>query len=148
MTKYLLIVDFQPGVDDTPMEEWEPAEVQAHLDHYGALNAELAASGELVGGTILAGPDVAKVVRSDGGSATVVSEGPFAEFSEWIAGFQVVDVASEERALEIAARVSAVPGRGGVPLRQPIQVRQVMEDDGPSDAASMAEWLTTADGRG
>jgi hypothetical protein len=147
MTKYLLIVDFQPGVDDAPMDEWEPAEVQAHLDYYGALNAELAASGELAGGTVLAGPDVAKVVRSDGGASTIVSEGPFAEFSEWIAGFQVIDVASEERALEIAARVSAVPGRGGVPLQQPIQVRQVMEDDGPSDAASMQEWLTTADGR-
>ena len=34
-----------------------------------------------------------------------------------------------ERAIEIAALVSAVPGPGGVPTRQPIEVRQVMEDD-------------------
>jgi len=146
MTRYLLIVDFQPGVDDAPMSEWEPAEVQAHLDYYGALNAELEASGELAGTTILAGPDAAKVVRSDGGASTTVTEGPFAEFTEWVAGFQVVDVASEERALEIAARVSAVPGRGGVPLQQPIQVREV-QGSAPSDPASMDEWLETAGGR-
>jgi hypothetical protein len=147
MTRYLLIVDFQPGVDDAPMSEWDPAEVRAHMDYYGALNAELEASGELAYTTILAGPHAAKVVRSDGGPSTTVTEGPFAEFTEWVAGFQVVDVASEERALEIAARVSAVPGRGGVPLQQPILVREVMED-GPSDAEEMDTWLETVDGRG
>ena len=147
MTKYLLIVDFQPGVDDAPMSDWDPAEVQAHLDYYRALNAELEASGELASTTILAGPDAAKVVRSDGGASTAVTEGPFTEYTEWLAGFQVVDVASEARALEIAARVSAVPGRGGVPLQQPIQVREVMEA-GPSDAEEMETWLETVDGRG
>ena len=35
-----------------------------------------------------------------------------------------------ERAIEIAARVSAVPGPGGVPSQQPIEVRQVMDEDG------------------
>ncbi|WP_392958724.1 hypothetical protein [Streptomyces sp. LN245] len=35
---------------------------------------------------------------------------------------------SETRALEIAARISAVPGPGGVPTRQPVEVRQVMND--------------------
>jgi hypothetical protein len=52
----------------------------------------------------------------------------------------VIDVETEERAIEIAALVSAVPGPGGVPLQQPIHVRRVM-DDGPSDAAEMGEWL-------
>lgn len=142
MTKYLLIVDFQPGVDDTPMSEWDPAEVDAHLAYYGRLNAELEASGELVDGTILTGPDLALVVRSDG-TAPVVTDGPFQEFKEWVAGFQVIDVESRERAIEIAALVSAVPGRGGVPLQQPIQVRQVM-DAGPADADEMREWLRDA----
>ena len=41
MARYLIGVDFRSGPDDTPMSEWEPAEVQAHLDHYGALNDEL-----------------------------------------------------------------------------------------------------------
>jgi len=70
----------------------------------------------------------------------VVTGGLFQEFKEWAAGFQVVDVESEERALEIAALVSAVPGPGGVPLQRPIHVRRVMED-GRSDADSMGEWL-------
>jgi hypothetical protein len=39
MAKYLLIVDFQPGVAETSMEEWEPAEVEAHLAHYGDVAA-------------------------------------------------------------------------------------------------------------
>lgn len=145
MARYLLITTFEPGADETPMEEWQPEEVTAHLDYYRALNAQLAENGELVDTTILTPPDAARVVRSSGGSDRVVTDGPFQEFKEWVAGFQVVDVESEERALEIAALVSAVPGRGGVPLGQPIHVRRVM-DDGPSDASSMIEWLEGAGG--
>ena len=40
----------------------------------------------------------------------MITDGPFQEFKEWLAGFQIVDVEREERALEIAARTSAVPG--------------------------------------
>lgn len=146
MAKYMLIVDFQPGVEETPMEEWQPEEVEAHLAYYAALNRELVATGELIQTEILTGPDVAKLVTSDGITAPVVTDGPFQEFKEWVAGYQIVDVESEERALEIAARVSAVPGPDGVPLQQPIQVRQVMED-GPSDVAEMEAYLQHAGGR-
>jgi len=93
---------------------------------------------------ILTGPDLAKIVTSDG-SAPVVTDGPFQEFKEWLAGFQIFDVESEERALEIAARLSAVPGPDGVPTQQPIHVRRVM-DDGPSGADEMREYLETAGG--
>ena len=140
MAKYVLIVDYQPGVEETPMEEWRPEEVEAHMAHYRAINRELLATGELVQTEILATPDLARVVTSDGITAPVVTDGPFGEFKEWIAGFQIVDVESEARAIEIAARVSAVPGPGGVPLQQPIQVRQVM-DDAPSDAEEMQGFL-------
>ena len=145
MARYLLAVNFEGGVVDTPMEEWKPEEIQAHLDYYRALTQELTESGELVQSEILTGPDLAKIVTSDG-TAPVVTDGPFQEFKEWLAGFQVVDVDSEARALEIAARLSAVPGPGGVPTQQPIQVRQVMEQ-GPSDAAEMEAFLETADGK-
>jgi hypothetical protein len=144
MARYLLGVDFQPGVVDTPMEEWKPEEIDAHLDYYRALNAELTATGELVQTEILTGPDLAKIVTSDG-TAPVVTDGPFQEFKEWLAGYQIVDVDSEERALEIAARISAVPGPDGVPTQQPIQVRQIMEER-PSGAAGMEEYLQTARG--
>jgi hypothetical protein len=145
MTRYLLGVNFEGGVVDTPMEEWKPEEVKAHLDYYKALHDELVASGELAQSEVLVGPDLAKIVTSDG-TAPVVTDGPFQEFKEWLAGFQVVDVDSEARALEIAARLSAVPGPGGVPTQQPIQVRQVM-DQSPRDLAAMEEYLETAGGR-
>ena len=67
MTRYLLGVTFEPGVIDTPMEEWKPEEIQAHMDYYRTLNRELTENGELTGGEVLTGPDLAKIVTSDGG---------------------------------------------------------------------------------
>src|SRR5690242_12876523 len=144
MARYLLIVDFQSGPDESPMSRWSDDEVAAHLDYYGRLNAELTANGELVGGEVLTGPDLAKVVRSDG-ATTVVTDGPFQEFKEWVAGYQIVDVDSEERAIEIAARYSAVPGPGGTSIQQPITVRRVMEF-APRWTPEMEDWLETAGG--
>jgi hypothetical protein len=142
MPRYLLAVTFADGDGVPPMTEWTPDEVQAHLDYYGVLNEELTASGELVGATILTGPDLAVIVTGDGQTAPVRTDGPFAEVKEWIAGFQIVDVESEERAIEIAGKVSAVPGPGGIPTRQPIHVRRVMEQ-GPGDAAEMDSYVRT-----
>ncbi len=138
--RYLLAVNFEGGVVETPMEEWEPADIAAHLDYYKALHEELVRSGELVESEALAGPALAKIVRSDGVTAPVVTDGPFQEFKEWLAGYQIVEVESEARALEIAAKISAVPGPGGIATQQPIQVRQVM-DQAPSDVAEMEVFL-------
>src|SRR5688572_28553569 len=143
MTRYLLVVDFQPGIAETPMEEWKPEEVTAHLDYYKALHRELVTSGELVASEVLAGPDLAKIVTSDDVTAPVVTDGPFQEVKEWVAGYQIVDVESEARAIEIAARISAVPGPGGVATQQPIQVRQVM-DAAPRSVGEMEEYLQHA----
>jgi len=145
MAKYLIVVTFEPGVETAPMEEWAPEDVTAHLDYYRALNTRLTQSGELVDTTILTPPDAAHIVRADATGGWVVTDGPFQEFKEWAAGFQVVDVETEQRALEIAALVSAVPAPGGVPMQQPVYVRRIM-DDGPSDAESMDEWLEGAGG--
>jgi hypothetical protein len=146
MARYLLGVNFQSGVVEAPMDEWTPDEIAAHLDYYGAIREELTASGERVQSEVLVGPDLAKIVTSDGLGAPVVTDGPFQEFKEWLAGFQIVDVESEERAIEIAAKLSAVPGPGGVPTQQPIQLRQVMEQS-PTDVAEMESYLQTAGGR-
>jgi hypothetical protein len=145
MARYVLVVNFQGGVVDTPMEEWKPEEITAHLDYYKALHRELVESGELVESEVLAGPDLAKIVTFDGVTAPVITDGPFQEFKEWLAGYQIVDVESEARALEIAARLSAVPGPGGAATQQPIQVRQVMER-APSDVAEMEDFLQHAGG--
>jgi hypothetical protein len=129
MPKFLLMVNHDNGVaDDKPMDEWKPEEVQAHMDYYGVLQKELTENGEQLQLMALADPRLAKIVRSDGTSTPVVTDGPFPESKEVLAGFQVVDVESESRAIEIAARVSAVPGPGGVAIQQPIEVRQVMHE--------------------
>ena len=140
MSRYLLAVNFEGGVVETPMDEWKPEEITAHLDYYKALRKELVESGELVESKVLTGPDLAKIVTSDGATAPVVTDGPFQEFKEWLAGYQIVDVESEKRAIEITAKISAVPGPGGVATQQPIQVRQVMER-APSDVAEMESFL-------
>lgn len=109
------------------MASWDPADIKAHLAYYDALNQEVTASGELVEVHILGAPEAAKVVRSDGRDAPLVTDGPFAETKEVVAGYEIVDVESLERAAEIAARLSAVPAPGGVLTQQPIEVRQVMD---------------------
>ena len=145
MPRYLLVVNFEGGVVETPMEEWKPEEITAHLDYYRVLHEELVSSGELAESEVLAGPDLAKIVTFDGVTSAVITDGPFQEFKEWLAGYQIVDVQSETRAIEIAAKLSAVPGPDGVALQQPIQVRQVMEHT-PSNVAEMEGYLQQVGG--
>ena len=112
-----------------PMTEWSPEDVKAHIDFQVALNQELLERGEFVGAEGLAGPDQAKFVVSDGRSAPVVTDGPYPESKELLAGYRIVDVESLDRALEIAAQASAAPGPKGEPIRQAIEVRQIMSID-------------------
>ena len=114
-----------------PMAEWSPAEIKAHVDFQLALNAELAQRGELVDAQGLAGPELARFVVWDGSGAPVVTDGPFPEAKELLAGYRLVDVQTAERAIEIAARASAAPGANGVPIRQPIEVREVLSAPDP-----------------
>jgi hypothetical protein len=112
--------------DCAPMSEWAPQDVRAHIDFQQTLNAELLDSGELVDAQGLAGPDVAKFVVSDGVNPPKIIDGPYPESKELLAGYRLIDVDSLDRALEIAARSSAAPGPGGVPIQQQIEVRQVL----------------------
>lgn len=109
----------------------DPREIKAHIAFQMALNQELGENGELVDAQALAGPDQAKFVLSDGASAPVVTDGPFPEGKELLAGYRIVDVESTERAVELAARISAAPGRGGAPIGQRIEVREVMSAPDP-----------------
>jgi hypothetical protein len=109
-----------------PMNEWTPEDIKAHIEFQQVMNEQLTQLGELVDAQGLAGPDVAKFVVSDGVNAPVITDGPYPESKELLAGFRLVDVDTEARALEIAAQASAAPGPNGVPIRQPIEVRQVM----------------------
>lgn len=124
--KYMLLMNHQevPGVP--PMSEWTPDEMRAHGAAMMEIHAELVANGELVGAEALAGPDAARIVTDRVGGAPVVTDGPFPESKEFLAGYWLIDVESEERAIEIAARTSAAPGPGGEPVGKQIEVRRVM----------------------
>jgi hypothetical protein len=116
--------------DIPPMSEWTPDEIDAHIQYQRDLNEELREGGELVDAQGLTGPELAKFVVSDGSAPPVVTDGPFPEAKELLAGYRTIDVESPERALEIAARGSAAPGPGGIPIRQRIEVREVMSAPG------------------
>ena len=130
--RYMLLQNYgQVESDCAPMTEWSPEDIKAHIDFQHALNAELLERGELVDAQGLAGPDQAKFVVSDGVGAPVITDGPFPESKELLAGYRLVDVETLERALEIAAQASAAPGQEGAPIRQPIEVRQVLSAPDP-----------------
>ena len=130
--RFMLLQDYGNVESECPpMTEWSPADVKSHIDFQEALNAELTARGELLDAQGLAGPEQAKFVISDGISAPVVTDGPFPEAKELLAGYRIVDVESADRAIEIAARISAAPGASGTPIRQAIEVRAVMSAPDP-----------------
>ena len=60
-----------------------------------------------------------------GGGPPLVTDGPFAEAKEFLAGYWVLDCKSPERVYEIAARISAAPGRGGAPMNFAVEVSPV-----------------------
>ena len=109
-----------------PLTKWAPEDAKAHIDFQIRLNEELSERGELVEAQALTGPELAKIVVHDGEGTPVVTDGPFPEAKELLAGYRIVDVESPERAVEIAAETSAAPGPNGVPLRQRIEVREIM----------------------
>jgi hypothetical protein len=114
-----------------PMTEWSPGDIKAHVEFQQALNAELAELGELVDAQGLSGPEQAKFVVWDGAGAPVITDGPYPEAKELLAGYRLIDVETAERALEIAARASAAPGPDGVPIQQAIEVREVLSAPDP-----------------
>jgi hypothetical protein len=132
LMRYMLLQSYgAAGADCPPISEWAPEDIRAHIEFQHVLNAELLERGELIDAQGLAGPEQAKFVTSDGTSAPVITDGPFPESKELLAGYRIVDVESDERAVEIAARISAAPGLDGAPIRQPIEVRAVMSAPDP-----------------
>lgn len=103
-----------------------PKDMQASLEYMVRLTEELFASGELITTEGLAPPKEAKVVRAGERGQPEVTDGPYPEAKEFLLGYWLIDCETPERAYEIAARISAVPGPGGVTSRMPIEVREVM----------------------
>ena len=108
---------------------WSKQDLAAHFAFMRAFNKELRDSGTFVAAEGLAFPDQARIVRAGKDGEPVITDGPFAESKEFLAGYWIVDVESPEEAYRIAARASAAPGPPHPTAKLPgipIEVRQVM----------------------
>ncbi len=122
--KYILMMNGTKAGVDT-YKAWSESDMQAHFAFLKSLNKELSEAGELVANVPLAEPSQAKVVRA-GKDGVPITDGVFPEAKEFLLGYWIVDVEGAERAYEIAARLSAGPGPGGISTNMPIEVRQIM----------------------
>ncbi|MFE3068886.1 YciI family protein [Streptomyces sp. NPDC059247] len=105
---------------------WTRQDLDAVFAHMGALNEELRASGELLDARGLTSPAATRLVTVDDGGAPVVTDGPYAETEEVVAGFWLLECASLDRVTEIAARAAACPRPPGAP-EHPVVIRRVDE---------------------
>ena len=131
--RYLLMMHAPYGTGDHEIFDWPPEDFKAHIDFLHAYNQDLKDAGEWVGVEVLTPPGKAKLVRA-GKDGAPITDGPFPEAKEFLAGYWIVDVDSPERAVELAAKASAAPGPGGAPLNMAIEVREVMSGPPPTDA--------------
>ncbi len=123
MAKYLLLKHYRgapDAVNNVPMDQWAPHEVDAHIQFMNDFAGRLEKRGELVDGQALS-PDGVWVTSDADGQP--VTDGPFAETKDLIAGWYVIDVDSYERAVELAAELSLAPGAGGKPIHEWLEVR-------------------------
>ena len=112
--KYVVLIHSNPQPWGHPTGDFVaehqalPAEERQQLnDAFESLLGELQERGELVGGQALGDPATAKLYRWDDGA--VVTDGPYSEAKEHLAGFFLVDVESQERAEEVVRHFSG-PG--------------------------------------
>ena len=124
--KFMLMMNAPRGTGDWEVINWAPEDLKAHIGFMVRLNKELKEEGALVGAEGLAAPAQARIVRAGSGGKPEVTDGPYAEAKEFLAGYWIVDVETPEQAYAIAARASAAPGPGGKQLNIPIEVREVM----------------------
>jgi len=129
VAKYLLLKHYRGApapVNNVPMDQWTPDEVDAHIRYMRDFANRLEASGEFVDGQALSPDGV--WVRSDGEGRPPVTDGPFAETKDLIAGWMVIDVDTYERAIELAGELSAAPGAGGAPIHEWLEVRPFLAE--------------------
>src|SRR3984957_7968994 len=128
--KYMILT-FASQEDYQEMTGLEPAKAAGTPEDYAALGAfmqecsqELLDSGELVETRGLSAPVHSRQVRLEQG-VPVVTDGPYAESEEVLAGYWVVDCASFDRATQIASRLASCPGPEALRTRAYADVRPI-----------------------
>ena len=91
-------------------EVQSPEWIREMITEMIAIDKDLTEAGELVFNAGLADSSMAQTMRSTGGGPVAVTDGPYAETKESLIGFWIVDVDSEERLREIAARIVKYSG--------------------------------------
>lgn len=123
--KYMLMMSATKDVFDW-YSNWPKEDLHANAAFMQSFNKELKDEGVLVATAGLSFPGEAKIVHAGRDGKPMVTDGPFAETKEFLAGYWIVEVESAEEAYRIAARASAAPAPAGTPGTMPIEVRQVM----------------------
>jgi hypothetical protein len=121
----MLLIHVPQGFDG--LAAWSRDDFKVMIEYMHALDRELRDSGELLDSNGLGGPGAAKTIRAQADGGAAVTDGLRGESRDALIGYWVVDVASPERAIEIATRVSATPGPGGVPVNQPVELHPIGE---------------------
>ncbi|MEX0172414.1 YciI family protein [Streptomyces sp. LMG1-1-1.1] len=109
---------------------WDKAQLQAMYDHMNTINKELASTGEMLDAQGLAAPSTTRFVTVDANGDPVVTDGPYAETKEVLAGYWVLDCPSLDRVTEIAAQVARCPVPPGSP-DHPVVIRPI-DESGPT----------------
>jgi len=91
------------------------------------VNKELTDAGELLDAQGLGGPEPVRTVRARTSGDPEVTSGPHFGAEKILAGYWIVDVASEARAVAIAAHISTAPGPDGAPGNDPVELHPIME---------------------
>ncbi len=109
------------------LQGWSNDDVKRMVEFMHELNADLKAKGQFVVAEGLVDPSEARMVTAQADGTPSVTDGPFAESKEFIAGFWIINVKDADEAYRFVAKVSSCPGPGGKPLNFPVEVRQVGE---------------------
>ena len=131
--KYMILVygsqndyDAMAGQPQAGGPAWSGEDFAAMGTFMESFSKELTESGELVDTQGLSAPVHARRIRLRGG-APVVTDGPYAETEEVLAGYWIVDCESFDRATQIAARLTSTPGPEGVADRAVVDVRPIAD---------------------
>ncbi len=116
----------------TDKPAWAPEDFAAMGAFMTKFNADLEASGELVETRGLAAPVHTRRVGSQNG-LPAVTDGPYAETQEVLAGYLIVECESFDRATEIAARLGDCPAPEHVAATAYADIRPIDEFQGESE---------------
>ncbi|MFD7243452.1 YciI family protein [Streptomyces massasporeus] len=134
--KYLVMVqgtqaDYEAmrGRASADSPAWSEEELQTMFAYMGAINDDLSESGEFIDGQGLAEPAQARHVTLGDDGKAVITDGPYGETKELLAGYWVLECESLERVTEIADRVARCPQPAGAP-DYPVVIRPIMDGSG------------------